>query len=258
MSCYFGVNYGGRQAQSVYFSPADVDQLNTAVETKDASATAVAENNVPQEPTLSTAAHYTVPQIVNSTQNTSAPSTGVPPAVQKALDDYWRCKEALDHAARRLQVVKQASATTIVDARAEQPQYTEAVVSTKTESTVPSYYQTKTTVVNTRGYQQDASVYFGDDELNNMQAAYAPRPLEYHYAPRSYTHIKQADAKQSGSASKVTFAEDNYKSAVDADESVVTSIEPAKTLRRAPSQYHFANLRDYSAWEYGEREQIFA
>ncbi|KAH7725795.1 hypothetical protein AAVH_06638 [Aphelenchoides avenae] len=253
MSCYFGVNYGGRQAQSVYFSPADVDQLNTAVETKDASAIAVGQNNVPQEPTVSTAAHHTVPQIVTSTQNTSAPSTGVPPAVQKALDDYWRCKEALDHAARRLQVVKQASATTIVDALAEQPQHTEAIVSTKTESTVPSYYQTKTTVVNARGYQQDASVYLGDDDLNNMQAAYAPRPLEYHYAPRSYTHIKQ-----SGSASKVTFAEDNCKSTVDADESVVTSIEPAKTLRRAPSQYHFANLRDYSAWEYGGREQIFA
>lgn len=58
MSCYFGVNYGGRQAQSVYFSPADVDQLTTAVETKDTSA--IAENNVPQEPALPTAAHYSV------------------------------------------------------------------------------------------------------------------------------------------------------------------------------------------------------
>ena len=68
-------------------------------------------------------------------------------------------------------------------------------------------------------------MYFGDDELNNMQAAYAPRRLEYHYAPRSYTNIKQADAKQSGSASKVTFAEDNYKPTAEPDESVATSIE---------------------------------
>ena len=30
------------------------------------------------------------------------------------------------------------------------------------------------------------SLYFGDDELNNMHAAYAPRPIEYHFAPANY------------------------------------------------------------------------
>ncbi|KAH7695269.1 hypothetical protein AAVH_37675 [Aphelenchoides avenae] len=87
------------------------------------------------------------------------------------------------------------------------------------------------------------SLYLGDDELNNMHAAYAPRQVEYHYAPVNYG---QPEHPLKGANHSDDGFEQDAKNVVE--DAVNTGIELAP--RQAASQYHWEKLHEYAAWDH--------